>query len=290
MDDLVKEIATDISLDYLQQTEIGTNLSKALSKLEKVQDVAYAYVTDPSSEKLKLMRVGTVLTFAILKKAETGKLPNKYSVRDWEEIAEKVANNAILIDPQEYSISVFNLYAKYIDVSADALKGFGISDDKCDEVRAVAERIRALSESVRNGEIPEVEYTDECLWTILEAMIKFLGAYSILLVGEEKGEIIQAISMLAFEYGRYALYRQENEMLEQFILNQRILDAELQTKLEEFNQAMQKKMDEFNYLVNNAFDPNIMQRFKSSIAIARATGVNESEILTSTEGIDDYFL
>lgn len=42
-------------------------------------------------------------------------------------------------------------------------------------------------------------------------------------------------------------------------------------------------------LVENAFDPDFANTLKNSVALARAAGVHEDEILDSIDKIDDFF-
>ena len=120
-------------------------------------------------------------------------------------------------------------------------------------------------------------------------MIKLIATYSITFVGEVVSDFIQSVSMLAFEYGRYALYRQEQEILELYIQRQRQVDAELQERLNEFNKALLEREKEFNNLIEDAFAPDIMQRFMASVALARDAGVDEKEILKTTADVDEFF-
>jgi len=95
--------------------------------------------------------------------------------------------------------------------------------------------------------------------------------------------------MYSFEYGRYVLYRQEQELIDSYIEHQYELDEDLEQKFAIFCDEMKRKQDEFESLIENAFEDDVMERFKTSILIARKVGIDESEILTSVKDIDDYF-
>ena len=43
-------------------------------------------------------------------------------------------------------------------------------------------------------------------------------------------------------------------------------------------------------LIEHAFDADFKERLSNSVSLAMAAGVPKSEILDSTEKIDDYFL
>ena len=285
MDDFIK----DLSLAYLNNTEIGVKINEAIPIIEKTMEVAYADATDDSSEKLKMMRKGTVLAFSIINKVANGKSIKEFSEKDWKDIISNNVETAVLTDPQSYSVAVFTLYADYIDVSVGVLNSLGINKKKCKSITDISKEVRGLQTKLEKGEISEPDYTEKCLWLLLESIIKILALYSTGMLGDETSEFVQAVSMLAFEYGRYTLYKQENELLEQYLQYQHQVDEELQAKLEAYNAEMQKKIDEFNSLIANAFDPDFMQRFKTSVLLARSAGVDESEILTSVPDVDDFF-
>ena len=287
MIDLMKK---ELSIEYLQETEIGQRLQSAMATYERVQEIAYAYVNDDSPEQLKTLRVGTVLSLSVLRKLYAGKKIKKYDNEDWKEIFENVAENSILVDPSQYTINVFSTYANYIDVSVQVLKKRGISEDKSEAITPIAEDIRELSKQFNNSEISEVDYTEQCLWLSLEAMIKLLCAYSVLLIGDDAAVFAQGLAMFAFEYGRYSLYRQEQEMLAYYLEHQKKVDSELSSKLIEYNQEMEKRQKEFELLIKDAYEPDVMTRLRSTVMVAKNAGVKDTEVLDSVEKIDDFFL
>ena len=280
----------ELSIEYLQETEIGQRLQSAMATYERVQEIAYAYVNDDSPEQLKTLRVGTVLSLSVLRKLYAGKKIKKYDNEDWKEIFENVAENSILVDPSQYTINVFSTYANYIDVSVQVLKKRGISEDKSEAITPIAEDIRELSKQFNNSEISEVDYTEQCLWLSLEAMIKLLCAYSVLLIGDDAAVFAQGLAMFAFEYGRYSLYRQEQEMLAYYLEHQKKVDSELSSKLIEYNQEMEKRQKEFELLIKDAYEPDVMTRLRSTVMVAKNAGVKDTEVLDSVEKIDDFFL
>ena len=67
------------------------------------------------------MVIGTVFQIFLIDTLAARKEPGKLTKDDWKNIAEKVADIAILEDGQSYSEFVFTLYADYIDISAKAI-------------------------------------------------------------------------------------------------------------------------------------------------------------------------
>ncbi|MBO6284201.1 MAG: hypothetical protein J6M63_09770 [Pseudobutyrivibrio sp.] len=287
---MLNQLIDEISIESLQNSELGMNFSKIIHTYEKIQEILQARLNDTSPDNYKDTRIGTVIIFAILSKLTKGKNIRAFSKDDWADIAEAVSQYAIFRDGQEYSIIIFNLYADYIDASVDYLKRLGVSKEKCAAVSMIAEQVRNLSENMMSNIISEIDYTEACLWLLLEAMIKLLSTYSTLLIGEGKAEYLDIVSNLAFEYGRYILYKKEQEIITLYINNQYQLDEILSNKLEEYRKDLKKQSEQFDSLIANAFSPNINDRLKSSSQLAINAGVSSNEVLTNQEQIDDYFL
>ena len=286
---MIEQLLKDITFDYLQDTEVGANILKAMQGVEKAQEVALAYVNDDSPDHLKMIRVGTIAAFSTVSKVAAGKPIKEFNDQDWKDIAEKVADYAVLPDGQQYSVRIFEAYADYVDISVKVLELNGISQEKRDAISAIAKKVRGLSKELAKGKIAEVDYTEQCLWLLLEAMIKLLSTYSTIIVGEELADFSQSLGMLAFEYGRYALYKQELEILNQYMEHQSDVDAELDAKLNAFKETLQERSEVFDGFIEDAFSPDIQKRLMSSVELARNAGVEESEILDSVEKIDEFF-
>lgn len=287
---MIEELLRDISFEYLKNTKLGENLQRAMVGIEKAQEVAYTYINDDSSDQLKKIKIGTTLVFAILKKLYQGKTIKDFNENDWKEIAFMVAEHAILEDGQSYSVKVFLAYADYVDSSVKLLEVRGISGDKCNAIRMISVEVRDLSDCLLNGDISEVDYTERCLWLLLEAMIKLIATYGTFLVGEDVAEFNQSVAMFAFEYGRYSLYRREQEILSGYLEHQESVDLELEDKLSAFREELLERSKEFENLIDDAFDPDISKRLRSSVELARNAGVAEDEVLDSVEKIDEFFM
>ncbi len=286
---MIEGLLKDLTVEYLEETDIGQNVLKAMAGVQKAQETVTAYMTDDSPEEQKAMRAGTVIAFAIVSKVASGKPIKEFTNEDWMDIASKTADYAVLMDGQRYSEWVFSVYVKYVEISVKVLEIKVISKEKRDAISKIANDVRALSKKLEKGQIDEVAYTEQCLWLLLEAMIKLITSYSAILVGDELADLNQSVAILAFEYARYTLYKQEQAILEEYLNHQQEVDDELEGKLAAYKQALEERSEEFNNLVKDAFDPNIAIRLKSSAEIARNVGVEESEILDSVEKVDDFF-
>lgn len=287
---MIEEMINGLTLDYLKNTEVGGKLQKAMAGLEKAQEVAMAYVKDDSPDKLKTMKIGTVLTLSVIMKMADGKPINKFSDQDWKDVALDVADFAIMPDGQQYSVSVFLAYAKYVDVSVEVLEARGVSSEKCESIRTIADKVRNLSDQLKAGSISEVDYTEQCLWLLLEAMIKLIATYNRLLIGEDLAEFTENVAMFAFEYGRYSLYKQEQAILQEYLEHQCDVDMELGQKLSAFREEFRERSKEFEILVSAAFDVDISKRLKSTVDLAKKAGVDENEILDSVDKVDEFFM
>ena len=82
----------------------------------------------------------------------------------------------------------------------------------------------------------------------------------------------------------------EVELVTQFIEFQYRLDEELEKQYAEYLAELETQSKQFYALIDHAFDPDFRTAFLHSILLAEAAGVKESEILSSTEDIDSFFL
>lgn len=286
---MIEEILKDLTIKYLEETNIGKNILKAMDGVQKAQEAVTAYMTDDSPEERKAMRAGTVIAFAIVSKVASGKAIKDFTNEDWKDIASKTVDYAVMMDGQRYSEWVFSVYVKYIEISVKVLEMNGILEEKRDSISKIADDVRNLSKKLEKGQIDEVAYTEQCMWLLLEAMIKLITSYGAIVVGEELADLNQSVAILAFEYARYTLYKQEHRLLEQYLEQQRVLDAELDDRLAAYKHALDRRSEEFISLLEDAFDPDIVKRLKSSVEIARKVGVDSSEIMDSIEKIDEFF-
>ena len=121
-------------------------------------------------------------------------------------------------------------------------------------------------------------------------MVKLIASLAYLAGDNRVSEFTDAVTMFAFEFGRYTLYKKEKEIVNQFIDSQYIMDIELQKKYELFKVDLEEKVVIFNDMVNQAFDRDFKARFKNTVALAISAGIDTEEILKTEEEIDDFFL
>ena len=143
---------------------------------------------------------------------------------------------------------------------------------------------------LKNEEITEAEFVEACLWLSLEAMVKLLSLSLTVVIGKEYAELAQAVSQLAFEYGRYVLYAKEQAILDSYIQNQYALDKQLEEEYAAYLKEVQEQAEQFSKLIEEAFSPDIHEALMSSAALARSAGVKEEELLVTLEDVDLFFL
>ena len=284
-----KNIIQNMTVDELVSSDAGQKIRQILETASSVQRGLYALSVSEDDAKLNLLKLGTVFQLFFIDALAAGKQPGDLTKEDWIGIADKVNRYAVLEEGQRYSEFVFSLYADYIDLSAETMRG-SKSRQSLLSIKELANAIRKNAEKLRSEEINEASYIESCLWLSLEAMIKLLCYYFTSNISEEYADLLQSVSQLAFEYGRYALFSKEQAILEKYIKNQYVLDEQLQTEYEAYLEEVKGQADAFQKLIDNAFSPNISAALHNSAALARAAGVREEKILTSIEEIDAFFL
>ena len=288
------DIIGKTAIDVFLASSPGSAVKRAMDTVASVQKNFAALVDSEDSDQLKLLKIGTVFQiFLIDALASRGNDRNKKL--DWKSIAENVSQYAILEEGQLYSEFVFSLYADYIDISAKSLDkaskamGLGIEKERTDAIRALSTELRDNSARLRSGQLSEGEYVEAELWIALEAMVKLLSSLLASALGDDRAQIAEAASDLAFEYGRYVLYAREQAILEEYIQNQNALDDELRSRYDDFLAELRENAERFQWLIDGAFSPDIHDALMRSADLARASGVKEEELLSTIEDIDDYF-
>ena len=289
MNNEIKDYLKDLAINKLMETKIGDKIEVAFTLFKKVQANLCALSEKEGDELATLTKIYTIMTFSILKKFSTGKSPLSFIKDDWKDIANDVSEYAILVDDQEYVVFVFGMYEKYIRASLDYIRTFAKEKDVL-AIETLADELCIKSEMLKNGDLEEVSYIEDCLWICLEAMLKLLSAMSKLIRNDEYSELVQALALYAFEYGRFVLYRQEQLLIDELIQQQYEIDIELQEKFDQYIIKLEEEANYFYTLIDNAFVPNFREQFLHSIALAKVAGVDEREILNSVDDIDEFFM
>lgn len=292
-----KDLANGLTLEFLENTPVGSMLQSAISTYSKVQALLLRLSSAEDEGSLTALKIGTVLTEAFLEKFLQGKAPQDLTKADLAEIADRVTDIAVLMDGRDYSVFVFEQYARYIEFSAKLLaarsdaRPDARSTDQIGSILAVSQELRSNSRKLQDGEIPEPEYIEDCLWLSLEAILKCFSAYLSCTTGTpEFGMLAQSISMLAFEYGRLMACKREQDVLDASLKSQRQLDEDLSEEFDAFKNRLEAEEAQFNELIANAFATDFRDSLRSSATLASAAGVKEEDVLRTANDIDRFFM
>ena len=288
MDNQFERSAVQFALEQLMKTSAGEKFRQALQFIQSMQEHAAALSEKEEGAAVTGAKAATVLTLAVLKKIADGKRPSSFDAEDWKDLAHAVSEYAIRLDGETYSIFVFRLYESYIRASAACIASFA-SRDTVKAIEHLADELHGKEALFRSGDLSEVNYTEDCLWIALEAMVKLIASSASMFCGLQAAEFAQALASCAFEYGRLMLWRKEQALVNQFIECQYRLDKELEEKYAAYLSELEAQSAQFHALIDHAFDPDFRTAFLHSILLARAAGVQESEILSSIEDIDSFF-
>ena len=102
-------------------------------------------------------------------------------------------------------------------------------------------------------------------------------------------DLAQAAAAFTFEYGRLKLLQNEQTLLTEYLSQQKQLDEDLDRKYESYRIQIEANQKQFDQLIDNAFDPGFRNTLRDSVALAKAAGVKEEEILDSMEKVDSFF-
>ena len=287
--DMIQSMIRNITIDELLSSDSVQKIRQMIDVISSVQKGLCKLASSEDSAQLNLLKIGTVFQIFFIDVLASGKQPGELTEEDWKDIANIVCQYAVMEEGQRYSEFVFTLYADYISISVETLRGM-VSSRMLESIQDRSDTIRQNTERLRQGEITETSYIEACLWLALEAMIKLLSAYFTIGIPEEYADVLQSIPQLALEYGRYVLYAKEQAILTEYIQNQRVLDEQLEEKYKAYLEDVQTQADSFRQLVEGAFSADVSETLLKSAALARAAGVEEEELLTTVEDVDAFFL
>lgn len=289
MENILNDFLVGLTLEQLSQTSIGKKLQQATDALQSVQSHYFAFAEKQDELDLLGVKAATIAAFAILRKIGEGKAPACFSQDDWKDVVASVSQYAVLTDDTSYSVSIFGLYERYIHFEAQEMKPF-VSPAVIQSINALADDLHLKAQQLQSGHISEVQYTEDCLWISLEAMVKLLASTASFLPNAEVAAFSQAMASFALSYGRLMLYRKEQELVNEFLQSQHQMDETLAEKYDQFLAELNAQSAQFYELIDHAFAPDFREAFLQSILLAKAVGVQQEEILSSQEDVDQFFL
>lgn len=285
----LKEQLENYAIDRLMESSLGNKIQHVINIYEGIQKHLIALSKKEEDEKQTYIKTGTIITFSLLKKFRQGKTISNLSNDDWKDIANDVSEYVVFMEEQQYVQFVFRMYENFIRASVDIVAPYS-TDDTMDAIYLLADELAYKTDLLNNNEIDEVKYIEDCLWISLEAMIKLTAAMTAKILDEDYTKFAQALSMYAFEYGRYKLYSKELEILNEYIEAQHRLDEKLEKKYEEFLKELEVQSQQFYAIIDNAFTDDFRTNFLHSVILAQSVGVDSSEVLSTIKDVDDYFM
>lgn len=286
--DIIGGIAGDLAFAMLGKTQLGKGLKKALAAFESIQADLAGLSEQRDHQALLVLKAGTILTFSLIAKTRGGTAIGDFSGDDLKDIYENVSHYAIRMDGQLYSVFAFAMYADYIDMSLKIVESL-CHPEEAAQVHELADDLREQARRIADGEVPEADGTETCLWLALEALMKTLCLYCGAPLGDKR-QVVTALGQLAFEVGRYQLYARELEIVSQCVGRQHELDEELEQRYQAYVDDVREASTRLMSLMQDAFAPDFEERLKGSIVLAREMGVESEKILDTNEKIDAFFL
>ena len=289
MNEAINAYLANLAIEELMQSKWGDKLKQAIALFESAQEHLYALADKKDEAEMTQVKVATILVVSVLTKISKGKSPTQFTADDWKSVVSDISEYAVLQDNQKYSEFVFFMYEKYIRFYGQQIRIYA-SDQTLNSILSLADELQNKAEALNRGELSEVVYIEDCMWISLEAIVKLLASTAMRLGDNEYTPFAEALALFAFEYGRLRLFRQEQELLDMYLVSQYALDKQLRDKYEAYIAELKKQSEQFMCLIENAFAPDFKDAFLNSILLAQSAGVGSEEILSTDEDIDDFFL
>ena len=103
----------NITIELLKDSPVEAELEKTFALYEKAQRLVLSLCNIDDEKDLAITKIGTILSLNIFGLLLGGKKPGELTDEDWKDIANEVVDKAVLLDGQEYSVYIFDLYAEY---------------------------------------------------------------------------------------------------------------------------------------------------------------------------------
>lgn len=280
-------------INFILQTPSAEGIRNVVEAVKNIQITLLNLDANKDQKSYASIKAGTTLILTMFGKFANGRMPKDYTEKDWQDIVKNVAAFSVNMDGQTYSVSVFQLYSDYINVSATLLESKGLSSKHCKAIMEISKQIQKKTELLKDGKIKETDYTEDCLWLCLEAMYKLLSA-SMLRITDQKenqlNELAEAASNFAFEYGRLVLYQKELALINSYFEHGKQVSEELKKQFDEFMHEVEEENKHIDGLIEQAFDPGFSNTLRNSAELAIAVGVDQNEVLKTEEDVDDFFM
>ncbi len=267
--------------------EQNNNFNNALNSIEKYLPAAENAI-DQDKKELSI-KAATIFIIDLWSKLKDGGSVDELTKEDWNRVLGAAAEKAVMIDPHEYSMMVFDLYKRSIAFAINPMRE-NASESVVNRLEEIVSLMDSYVEGLETGNMPETKFIEENLWLSLEAIFLVLtDRMSHTLLPEKRRELAEAVSALVFQRIRYSHYEEELSVIDECLKHQAEVDQRLTEQVNAYIDALRDELDEFDTLVEKAFSTTDFQTaFRGSIDLAESLGA-ENIILTQKD-VDDFFL
>lgn len=237
----------------------------------------------------------------IIKKIKSGKNIKDFTNEDWEEIAKETGVGTVKGGVRGASIyavtsAVMSKAPSFYDagICKEALVTYNKTASTT--ANAVVTASFGFAEQVhkfRKNEITELELLENSQIVCLDASVSALSS----LIGQIAipvpvlGAVIgNAVGTMMYQIAKDNFNKKEQAIIKQYYDDLIQVDNMLDEKYKQFVFDLSKSFEEFLTILENAFSPDINAALDGSIQLAKACGVDESEILDTKEKAMAYFL
>lgn len=282
------------TLDDLNENSLVAKLREqnnifdnALQLIEKYLPVA-ENALDQDRKELGT-KAATIFLINLWSKLSQGGTVAELTKDDWRDVMGGAAENAVSIDPQEYSLMVFDLYKRSIKFAITPMSE-NASESVINRLDEIVSLMEGYDEALRSGEMSEVAFIEENMWLSLEAIFLVMtDRMSHMLLSDKRRELAEAVSALVFQKIRNQHYDEELAAINECLEYQSKLDQRLTERVNAYIDALRDELDAFDAMVEKAFDTSDFKAaFKGSIELAESLGADG--ILQTQDEVDDFFL
>lgn len=243
----------------------------------------------------------SIFLTCIIQKVRAGKHIKDFTNEDWNEIIKDTG-----ISSAKGGIRGASIYAVTSSIMSNSPKFYnaGISSKAyvsynktaATTANAVVTASFGFAEQIykfRKNEISECEMLENAQIICLDASISALSS----LIGQlvipvpVLGAIIgNAVGTMMYKIAKDNFNNKEQAIMKKYYDDLFEFNKKLDKQYEQFIAELSKAYEEFISILDVAFSPNVEDALNGSIQLAKACGVDESEILDTKEKAMDYFL
>ena len=267
--------------------EQNVRFDKALNMVEKILPAAER-VLDQDIPDVS-MKAATIFLISLWSRLKKEISVDKLTKEDWGKILNNALDKAENIDPQDFSLQVFDLYKRSIAYAIEPMRD-NASPSVISRLEEIVSLMEEYAENLGSGIMPETKFIEENLWLSLEAVFLVLtDRMNYQLIPEKRRELAEAMEALIFQRFRYSHYEKELAAIDACLEYQAKLDQKLTEQVNAYIDALNEELDTFDALVERAFDTkDFHAAFSGSVNLAKTLGAEE--ILQTQSDVDDYFL